>query len=241
MDRIRVSIIDDHPLFRKGVVHVLTAAGIEIVGEGDSAAETIAMASGCWPDAVILDLNMRHDGMAALQAIREACPMVHVLVLTMAGDEDQLSQAMARGARGYVLKGIGGHELVQAVIMVARGEGYVSPTLAATMVARAGLAKDVRSTPRDPLAELTHRENQIFTLVAQGLRNKEIGGRLDLTEKTVKHYITRIFEKLHVRNRVEAVLLAQAARRAMPATRLGNPERGLAEGYILAAGFGSGR
>ena len=219
MDKVRVAVVDDHPLFRQGVVHVLTCAGMDVVGEGASAADAIALAQGrlpavttldsITPDVIMLDANIPGGCVAALRAIGDPRLVARVLVLTMTGDEEQLRQVLAIGARGYVLKGVGGHELIAAVRAIACGDGYISPTLAASMMARTGAMAAVRSSRPDPLADLTHRESQVFTLVAQGLQNKEIGRRLDLAEKTVKHYLTKIFEKLQVRNRVEAALLAK--------------------------------
>lgn len=228
MDKVRVAVVDDHPLFRQGVVHVLASAGMDVVGEGANAADAVALAQGRMPDVgtpdvITLDANIPGGCVAALQAIGDPRLVARMLVLTMAGDEEQLRQVLAMGTRGYVLKGVGGHELVAAVRSIACGDGYISPTLAASMMARAGAMATVRSSRSDPLAGLTYRESQIFTLVAQGLQNKEIGQRLDLAEKTVKHYLTKIFEKLQVRNRVEAALLAKAI--ADPTTFVLRPER----------------
>jgi len=124
-------------------------------------------------------------------------------MLTVSEDPDNLMKALKAGARGYVLKGVQAHELSHAVRAVTAGEVFVSPTLASTI-----LYEMTRAQPADPLGELTEREQQILALVGQGLTNREIGDRLYLAEKTIKHYMTSVLQKLHVRSRVEAALLA---------------------------------
>ena len=124
-------------------------------------------------------------------------------MLTVFEDEDKLLAAFKAGARGYILKGVSARDLANVVRNVANGEVYVSPSLAAGM-----LMTLTRGRPADPLEELTEREHEILRLVGQGLTNREIGERLHLSEKTIKHYITNILQKLQVRSRVEAALLA---------------------------------
>lgn len=210
-DIIRAMVVDDHPLFREGVVHALsTGPDITVVGEASSGEEALAMVSELMPDVILLDLSMRGwDGLSTIQKIAMACPAAAVLILTASEDKDTLLAAFKAGASAYVLKGVGAGELQQIVRAVDRGEVYVSPSLAAEI-----LVSMNRHPAPDPLQELTLREHEILGFIGGGLTNREIGERLQLSEKTIKHYVTNILQKLQVRSRVEAALLA--AKRVVP-------------------------
>ena len=147
------------------------------------------------------------SGIEAARQIAFSCPVVKIVMLTVSEHDDNVTAALQAGARGYILKGVGGEELVGIVKAVDRGESYVSPDLAARLLIdmQSGGKGDA---PADPVSTLTMREEQILRLVSRGLSNKEVGRDLDLQEKTVKHYMTNILQKLQVRNRVEAALLA---------------------------------
>ena len=213
MGRIRVGIIDDHPLYRDGVVQTLWGAtDFEVVGEGGTADEAIQLVDALSPDVLLLDLTMPGDGLDAITAIVERAPGVKILVLTASEHDDDLLTALERGARGYALKGLGRDELRGIVRAVARGERYVPPALAAGLLigaARSVLAASVEPSPVDRLSE---REQQVLDLLADGSSNRAIGEELHLTEKTVKHYVTSILQKLDVRNRTQAALLARQER-----------------------------
>src|SRR3990172_7953272 len=212
MSDIRVLVADDHPLFRQGVIHTIRAQpGLTLVGEASTAAETIQRAIETSPDVIQLDLQFPDgSGLDVLQAVMPECPATGVIVLTVVEDEDTLLQALKMGARGYVLKGIGGGDLGSVVRAVAAGETYVTPQMAGRLL------KELTGRPTrsgDNIEDLSDREHQILELVANGLTNKEIADQLFLSEKTVKHYMTNILEKLQVRNRVEAALLARDRRK----------------------------
>lgn len=204
-DAIGVLVVDDHPLFRAGVVHALEAEpGIAIVGEAASGEDALRLARERLPDVVLLDISMPGwDGLVTAERIATACPASAIVMLTASDDQDQLLGALKAGARGYVLKGVSVQELVRVIRGAVEGESYVSPTLASEM-----LALLTRGPAPDPLQELTERERDILALIGKGLTNRQIGDRLGLTEKTVKHYVTNILQKLQVRSRVEAALFA---------------------------------
>jgi DNA-binding NarL/FixJ family response regulator len=213
-ERLRVVVGDDHPLFREGVVHSLSAEGdIEVVAEASSGAEAVRMATELLPDLVVLDLGMPEGGgIAATRQIAASCPATAILILTVSEDPDDLLQALKAGARGYVLKGVPAHGLIQAVRAVTAGEVYVAPTLASSIL------HELTRPTVDPFDQLTPRERDVLELVAKGQTNREIGEGLYLAEKTVKHYMTNVLQKLHVRSRLEAALLAQR-RELGPAAR----------------------
>jgi DNA-binding NarL/FixJ family response regulator len=206
-EAIRIVVVDDHPLFLDGLVATLSAdEELEVVATGGDAASAVRAAREHQPDVALLDIAMPGGGIEAARRIGPASPATRVVMLTSSENEDDLLAAMDAGARGYVLKGVAGRELRIILKSVHRGEVYVAPGLAYAMIK--GLTK-----PRieDPLAELTSREREVLELVAAGLSNAEIGGRLGLAEKTVKHYMTAILGKLDVGSRVEAALLAYKA------------------------------
>ena len=208
-DRIRVAVVDDHPLFREGVAHVIQNSELlEVVGEGATADEAMRIAKDHAPDIILLDVNMPGGGIEAARAIAGACPAVRLIMLTVSESEEHVTQALEAGALGYLLKGTSGSELVSTLCAVARGESYVTPGLAARLLTLTNHRPAVAAHHQD-LPELTERENQILDHVARGLTNKEIAKNFEISEKTVKHYMTNIMQKLNARNRVEAVLALQ--------------------------------
>jgi two-component system nitrate/nitrite response regulator NarL len=158
---------------------------------------------------MLLDMNMPGSGLSAVEQIAEVCPAVKVIMLTVREDHDSVTMALKLGARGYILKGVGGSELVAIVRAVHDGGSYVSPSLAAKLLSNFNQPGGKGAAGDDALESLTAREEQILRLVGKGLSNKEIGNALDLKEKTVKHYVTNILQKLHLRNRVEAAVMLQ--------------------------------
>lgn len=207
-DKIRIILIDDHPLFREGVAYTLEAQpDFAVLAQGENLDDAVRLARECAPDVMLLDINIPGGGINAAAAVNAAMPAVKVIMLTASTDEDDLAAAMRAGAKGYILKGVAARELVGIVRSVWAGEGYVAPSLAAGLLA--GLHGGRPPAKADPLAELTEREREVLDCVAAGLSNKEVGARLHLSEKTVKHYMTIVMEKLGVRNRTEAALLVE--------------------------------
>jgi two-component system, NarL family, nitrate/nitrite response regulator NarL len=205
--RVRVLIVDDHPLLRQGVAASLEeAGGFEIVGQGGSADDAERLARTLLPDLVLLDISMPGSGLDAARRIAQAVPSTRIVMLTVSEADEDIMTALRVGAVGYVLKGVGSSALAEILTGISRGETYVSPSLAARL-----LTEMRRPPPQagadDPLARLTQREEEILRLVATGKSNKEVAIELVLQEKTVKHHMTRILSKLQVRNRTEAAVV----------------------------------
>jgi two-component system, NarL family, nitrate/nitrite response regulator NarL len=210
-EKLRVVIADDHALFREGLVSILGAeTDIEVVGQGGSAQEAVRLAQDLLPEIILLDLDMPGGGLEAARIIANNCPVVKIVILTASEQDDHLISALKIGARAFILKGVAARELLRILRTVNAGESYVPPALAASLLLELHeTGSQVRKAPENPLSELTAREREILENLASGLSNKEIGDKLFLSEKTVKHYMTNILQKLQVRNRVEAALLAQ--------------------------------
>lgn len=209
-DNLRIVVVDDHPMFREGVAKTLDSeSDLDVVGQGADAADAVQLATDLLPDIVLLDISMPGGGIEAARQIAIACPVVKIIMLTVSEHDDDVISALQAGARGYILKGVGGSELVEIIRTVEQGESYVSPNLAARLLAATQQTDHANRQAHDPLSELTMREEQVLKFVSSGLSNKEVGRELNIQEKTVKHYMTNILQKLHVRNRVEAALMAR--------------------------------
>jgi two-component system nitrate/nitrite response regulator NarL len=208
-DVVRIVIVDDHPIFRSGLSRSLEdEPGFQIVGEGASAADAISLFDQHRPDIVLLDLSMPGGGHSALRVILRRDAAASVIVLTASEHDSDIAQALAEGAKGYVLKGVGVSELVNVISGVAAGDGCSAS--ASTRDGMAGM-ETVKHQAR-ALANLTPREEQILELVAAGNSNKEVARLLNLQEKTIKHNMTRILQKLKLRNRTEAAIYLREAR-----------------------------
>lgn len=208
-DRIRVAIVDDHPLFREGVAASLSnAPSIEIVGQGADAEQAVQLSQDLLPDVLLLDISLPGGGIEATREIARLCPYIKVIMLTASENEQHVSSALEAGARGYILKGIGAADLVHTIQAIQQGESYVTPQLAARLLSMMRKPAPLNQGD-DELPALTKREEQILDGVAEGKTNKEIARLLNISEKTVKHYMTNIMHKLQVRNRVEAALVVK--------------------------------
>jgi|SRR5215467_1635785 len=202
---VRIAVVDDHPLYREGTIHALQRAeGFEVVGEGATAADAIRIAQELNPDVILLDLHMPGGGVDAIANIAHGCPNVRTIVLTVSEDVQDVAATLAAGARGYILKGSSGPDIVETVHAIVRGDSYVAPSLAARILVKKAQIEVVATHDRPYY--FTSREEEIVALVSQGLSNKEVARRVKCTERTVKHHMTNIMQKLNVRNRVQAVL-----------------------------------
>jgi DNA-binding NarL/FixJ family response regulator len=183
-----------------------------VVAEADKGEQGLALAQQWLPDVVLLDIHMPGwGGIVTAEKIAMACPATIIIMLTGSDDKDKLLAALKAGARAYVLKGVSARELAGVVRSAVAGDVYVSPSIAAEM-----LVSLTQGKAPDPLQELTEREREILALIGTGLTNREIGERIFLSEKTIKHYVTNILQKLQVRSRVEAALFAN--RHSRPAS-----------------------
>jgi two-component system, NarL family, nitrate/nitrite response regulator NarL len=202
---IRVGVIEQHPILRAGIVQTLTRSGeCEVIAEGGSEAEAFRVAAQSEPDVILVGLHAELCP-ASLRRLVTEFPTVRLVLLTDVEEREQALGALRAGVAGYLLKRASGAELVQSIVMVHRGESYVFPSLAASLI-KASLLREAE--PPSPWM-LTSRQEQIWECLTRGLSNKEIARHLDLAEKTVKHYLSELFAKLKVRNRVEAALLGQ--------------------------------
>ena len=209
-DKIHVVIADDHTLFREGLAGIISGTeDFEVVGQAGSKQEAVQLARDLLPDIILVDIDMPGGGLEAARIVAEELPVTRIVVLTSSEEDDHLIGALKIGARAYILKGVAARELIRILRAVWAGESYVPPILAASLLLEMRESHSQQKQATSPLDELTPRERQILEGLAAGLSNKEIGEQLFLSEKTVKHYMTNILQKLQVRNRVEAALLAQ--------------------------------
>ncbi|WP_210529238.1 response regulator [Rubellimicrobium arenae] len=208
MDLIRIVVADDHPLYREGVTRSLAESGrFSIVGEAASGPEAEALIARERPDVALLDISMPGGGIETLRRVMAAGQPPKIAMLTVSEEDSDVMQALKAGALGYILKGVGARELVGIVADLAEGRTYVAPSLAMKVLAAMNAPRAPKAAT--PLDDLTKREEDILRRVAEGKSNKEVARELDLQEKTVKHYMTAILQKLHARNRTEAALIAR--------------------------------
>ncbi|VAW17163.1 Two-component transcriptional response regulator, LuxR family [hydrothermal vent metagenome] len=206
--KIRMIVVDDHPLYRDGVVRTLHDSGlIDVVGAGADCASAVKLGVDLCPDVALVDISMPGGGLEALSQLVAKQPDTKVIMLTVSESDNDVLSALNSGASGYVLKGVSGSQLIEIVTSVAAGGSYVSPQLAARVLV--AMQEGGSDPKRSVVEDLTRREEQILRLVSKGKSNKEVAIELDLQEKTIKHHMTSILQKLKVRNRVEAAVLAK--------------------------------
>lgn len=208
-ESIRILIVDDQELFRRGLVLLLdTEPDLEVVGEASDGNHAVGLAASTAPDVVLLDVRMpEYTGLQACAAIKDVVPSARILMLTASDDEADLYDALKNGASGYLLKDSSIDEVAQAVRLVADGQSLISPSMAAKLIDE---FKSISRQDRIPAPglRLTEREIEVLRLAARGLNNREISKELFISENTVKNHVRNILDKLQLHSRMEAVMYA---------------------------------
>ncbi len=210
---LRVLVVDDHPLYREGLVTAMQRMpGVVVVGEAADGDQAVARTAELTPDVVVMDLHMPNlNGIEATRRITTTTPDVAVLVLTMLEGDESVFAAMRAGARGYLLKGADRAEIHRALTSVAQGGVVFSPGVATRVLSFFAAGPGQGPAELDPFPSLTEREREVLSLVADGLTNGEIARRLVVSDKTVRNHVSNVFAKLHVTGRAEAVARARDA------------------------------
>jgi len=203
---MRVLVVDDHSLFRDGIVSLLSATGFTVVGQAGNGKDAVTEVTRLHPELVLLDIHMPDmTGIEALKEIKARVPETRVVMLTVSEDEEHLSEAIKAGADGYLLKHLSGPEFIDMLEGLKRGEAAISRKTAAFLMKQIAQPAHPQEKPAMPLSD---REIEIIQLLADGLSNKAISRQLSLSENTIKYHLKNILQKLNVQNRTEAVMYA---------------------------------
>lgn len=216
MEILQVLIVDDHPLFRKGMRALLDSMpDVEVIGEAQTAEEAIEYAEQLQPDVILMDLQL--PGSSGLDATREIVrlsPHIQILVITLFEDNDSIFAALQAGARGYILKDTDEEEMIRAIRAVGSGEAIFSPAIANHLMDYFSTSRN--KIPKEVFPELTYREREILELIAIGESNHSIAERLSISLKTVRNHVSNIYSKLQVADRAQAVIKAREGGIAKP-------------------------
>ncbi len=205
---MRVLLADDHPLFRDGLASLLRARGMTVIGEANNGTQALELARATKPDLILMDVNMPEmDGLEATRRIKAELPETKIVILTVSDEDENLFQAIKFGAEGYLLKSLQSESFFDLIDGIARGEAPISRELATKILDEFSrrLKEDAKAASNE---DLTEREKQVLGLVAEGSTNRDIAAKLNVTENTVKYHLKNILEKLHLRNRAQAVAYA---------------------------------
>jgi DNA-binding NarL/FixJ family response regulator len=206
---MRVLVVDDSDSFRDGLVSMLDAEpDVEVVGQAADGSDVPRLAARCQPDVVLMDLAMPVvDGIEATKRLAESAPHVGVVVLTLRDDDEAVLQALAAGARGYVVKGSRRAEVLWSLRAVAAGEAVFGPAVAGRMARLFALSR----RPQEEFPELTEREREVLSLLARGRGNAQIARELGISDKTVRNHVSNVLTKLQAADRADAIVRARAA------------------------------
>jgi DNA-binding NarL/FixJ family response regulator len=207
---IRVVVVDDQELFRRGLIMLVAAEeDIEVVGEASDGDEAAELAASTVPNVVLMDVRMpKRSGIEACRTIKQVAPSAKIIMLTVSDEEGDLYDAIKNGASGYLLKDASIDQVAQAIRVVADGQSLISPSMAAKLLEEFKTISSVGSKPDVIMPKLTDRELEVLNLVARGLNNREIARDLYISENTVKNHVRNILEKLQLHSRMEAVMYA---------------------------------
>lgn len=208
MAKTRILLVDDHDIVRLGLMTLLNdQPDMEVIGEASTAAEAVRQAEDLSPDVILMDIRLPGEGgIEATRQVTTKFPKVKVVMLTSFADDELVMRAISAGAVGYVLKQVGNEELLRAVQAAARGEALLDPSTTARLLSR---VREVdRKSQEDAFRDLSDREMDVLIHLAKGKTNAEIGKLLNLSEKTVGNYVSNMFEKLHLNNRIELAAYA---------------------------------
>lgn len=211
MSTLTVLIVDDHPLFRKGMRALLESMpDIEVIGEAISGKEAVEMGTAHQPDVVLMDLQMPGgSGLAAIRELGKTSPNIRILVVTLFEDDESVFAALRAGARGYILKDADEEEMMRAIRAVGEGEAIFSPAIATRLMDYFAASRSL--IPQEVFPELTEREREILTLIARGKTNADIAAELTISLKTVRNHVSNIYSKLQVADRTQAAIRAREA------------------------------
>lgn len=205
VETISVVVVDDHSLFRTGVVRSLSLDNaLKVVAEGSNAADALALTRTHKPDIILLDISMPGGGIEAAAEIAKLPSAPRIVMLTVSEADDDVIRALDAGAAGYLLKGVEAPQLINAIKTVAQGQSFVSANL--TLKVISGMRARTRERP---IHQLSPQEERVLRLVATGLSNREVAEKMEILEKTVKFHMTQTMRKLNARNRVEATVIAR--------------------------------
>lgn len=215
MKPIRVLLVDDHVIFRKGVKTVLSEhEDLQILGEAEDGHQAVDLARRLKPDLILMDINMPNlDGLGALEKILQEDPSIQIVMLTISEEANNLYLAIKKGAKGYILKNVLPDDLYSKIISLQKGDTPISGVIAAKIIQEFQQNHDLNSLASEPepteyYEDLSQRENEVLAMVAEGMTNQDIADSLFITESTVKTHLRVIMEKLHLKNRVQAAVYA---------------------------------
>jgi DNA-binding NarL/FixJ family response regulator len=209
-DQIRVAVIDPYPLFRQGIIQtIVQTPGLVFVAEGATVLEAQCAVREHHPDVLVFDIGIPEAGVDGAQEVIKSRPDCKLLVLTSLEDVASVAKALAAGIQGYILRGVSAAELVEAIRSIDGGQPYITPKLASRLLteAKGGPLSAIQDNSQK--LELSYREQQVLIRISRGLTNKEIASQLGLNERTIKHYLTQLFKKMRVRNRLQAIQSAK--------------------------------
>lgn len=221
MDPLRILLVDDHKLFRQGVMSLLVSRpGIEVVGSASDGQEALQQARLTLPDVILMDIEMpRCNGLEATRMIKRELPHIKIIILTVVDDDETVFEAVKNGASGYLLKDLEAYQLFDMLDGLKRGEAPLSGGIAAKILGEFNRPHGSTSDPAKQTDELSEREREVLELLVKGKSNREIAEALVVTENTVKTHLTNILTKLHLQNRIQAAVYAVTQGLVIPQSR----------------------